>query len=347
MSSEITDIRKKKEFSGVTFSKFKKSEAKKELLNMIKNNLIESACYWSGEFICAGHYLDLWEIIIKVMGNNIHLGNPKLPLYINKRLNEFRDIIQSYNENELEMRNNKRIRNIFCEIICILSLSQKKTTFDIQKINESQYNITNLKSHLTAPSVNYGRAAFTSNDPNELFIAANELAWNIRNKNSYKAFFWIEWIIGFEDMCKKKKTILKCKNRNVPVPDKNRSDVIFLVWDIILQECKKHIDKSDIITSLLNIFCVRYTDSVRKKRRFLIYFAISVLCEPVNLNTQIISKSNIVKSALNNIDKIYLEIKKNECSPKTAYLFQNIKDKSKNLKKIQGMDTFTNIIIRN
>ena len=93
MSIDINDVRTIKQFKNGTFSNYKKSDVKKELVKSIYNHKIEESCYWISEFICSGQFIDIWEIILLIMSKYIYLANPKLPLYINMRYQNFRDII--------------------------------------------------------------------------------------------------------------------------------------------------------------------------------------------------------------------------------------------------------------
>ena len=127
----------------------KKTEVKKQLLNSLFSGCLEEACYWSAEFICAGHFVELWEIILHFIGKNIHLGNPKLPIYLQSRYEVFKDIVMNgYLDNELRMRNSDKIRKLFAEIIAILCQSRKKHPFSKVKFDNADFNMANLSEKL-------------------------------------------------------------------------------------------------------------------------------------------------------------------------------------------------------
>ena len=352
---EINDQRKTKDFKGITFSNFKKSEAKKQLINSIRANKVEEACYWSAEYICAGHFLELWEIIFFVMGKHIHLGNPKLPTYINLRLDLFKDILNNgYIDNEIKMRNNIKIRELFAEIMCVLCYSRKKNSFDVPKIEKCEYNVINISHRLNADTVHYGRKTFRKEDPQELFLAINELSWSIdkKNVNISNAIYWIEWILGFESLSKKeKKVTYQCQNRNMPVSTSNQKDIIWMIWDVILGEAhKRGTGIKSIVQSLLNLFCLKYSQGIKRKRKFLIYFSLSLLCEHINNNIKIANNIQSTKNIIDRINTIYKQIKKNEITPKTDYLFNNSLNAGNLEKTISKLDKFSNLnnlIIRN
>ena len=350
----INDVRD--DFKNITFSNYQKSKAKQELLKSIYENKIENANHWSAELICAGHFLDLWEIILLYMSKYIHTGNPKLPLYLKMRFDNFISILNTgYSAKVLLARNNDKLRKIFSEIICILCFSTKKHNFQNIKLNkEEEFDVTNISSKFKAPNVNYIEAIFKDDDPKELFIPINELIYNLSIKNIIETCFWYEWIIEYENRCKKKKKKCACEGR-IYAPNGFQNDIIWIIWDVLFyysnpannNYIQKYSKKNQaiihkIINSLYDLFVIKYNSSCKRKRKFVIYFAFSLLIDNIDLDIVITKETEKINAIIEKIDVIYLNIKKNEISPNTDYLFKNVK-KSNIEKTIEKMEIINNL----
>jgi len=354
MENKINDKRGQKDFKGITFSKFKKSLAKKELLKNLVQEKVEQICYWMAEYICAGHFSELWDIIFFFMSKHIHLGNPNLPIYINMRFNNFKEIIKNgYTNNEIASRNNDKIRKLFAEIASVLCFSIKKNSFDSIKVNKEDFDITNITSRLCAKNITNVQGIFLKGDPTELFIAFNEFAHNISEKNAniLQAWYWIEWIIEYEKICfSKKKKCAAVRREKIPVENKHQMDIIWIIWEILLNEASKR-NKLLLrnIKSLLHLFCISYHSTVKRKRKFILYHAANLLIEKVNFNIPLFSKKDMIEIITKNVNVIYKQIKQNEMQPNTSYLFNNsftTNNFDKSIEKINKMDKL-NYIPRN
>ena len=232
--------------------------------------------------------------------------------------------------------------------MCVLCDAKRKHSFDNIKIKKEDFDMTQMTDRFKAPSRQYAEQIFLKEDPKELFIAINELAYNISedSKNIINACYWIEWIMEFETVCKQKREKIRCERRCfIPVDSKSQMDIIWIVWDLFINEASK---RSKIITkiiqSMLSLFTLKYTSGCQKKRKYILYFAVSLLCENICIDEEIIRKTqvDIVNNIIKKIDSVYKQIKKNEISPGTEYLFKDVKASNleKTIEKLEKMNSF-------
>jgi hypothetical protein len=350
-NSDINDIRSSAQFKGVTFSGFKKTEVRAQLIENLKKGKVEPACYWAAELVCAGQYIDLWEILLFFMGKHIHLGNPKMAIYLQMRYQIFRNIIsQGFYTTELQLRNHPSIRKLFAELICNSAMSNKKPSFETIKINRvEEFDITQLHEKLTATSTDFVKSIFKKDDPKELLIAMNEFAYNISAgvKNMNNACYWVEWMIEFDGLCKSKREPPKCEARNYSVENKFRRDIIWLVWDTLHHYADERGDLflQKLMGALTDLFCIKYTSASAKKRKYLLYFAVALLTEPVPTNIEMFANKAVLETVLEKINSIYKQIKKNEHSPNTEYLFSGIESENRFETMVQKIEMMNSMDI--
>ena len=344
----INDLRDVSHFKGLTFSKCSKVEVRKTLLLTISKGKIEPACYWTAELICAGHFNDVWETILLYLGKYVHLGNPKLTIYLETRYSYFQSILENGNYTTLlQLRNNENIRKMFAEIICLLCQSKTKHGFEAIKISHVEdFDLNLMRERLQAPSCSYIEPFFLPKDPIKYFIAINEFVYCISTtKEMMTACYWIEWVIEFEVHTKKKGEHHFCERRS---SDKIESiyerDVIWIIWDAIIhygKEKDKFIQRT--LSSLNKLFCIKYSTSSCKKRKYLLYFSVGLLIENVDTKTELQSDRNVLKTVISQINHVYRQIKMNEVSPNMEHLFLNIDNENKSntensIKKLGMMD---------
>ena len=355
MNSDINDIRCEKDFKGMTFSGFKLTEVKNILLNSLEGCKIEESCYWSAELVCSGHIKYFIDIVIYYYAKFIHTANPKMANYLDMRIHSIIEIMISYASLELSARNNKKMRKLVCEIVATLCNAKKRYIIADVKIPISSYDLSAIRDKMKAPNVNYLQSVFDQEeDPKEIFIPINELCFQLSKDggDTATACYWVEWVIEWEKRCRKKHIKISCCRRSWTsklIQTQHQKDIIWVLWDCVLSEISTREVPllTRICNSLLYLYSVRYSNSVYSKRKYLLYSAITLLHLPTTvLNEPLFTEptKEIVEIVTNKIDEIYKQIKSNEQSPNTDYLFSGLNKRNNLEKSLKQIDLVNSLL---
>jgi hypothetical protein len=307
MNIEFNDNRLSFRFT--TFSNFKKSQVLKKLEDSLYYQNIDDALFCTGELLCSGFILEIWNLYIYYICKYIHIDNPKLSIFINNKFNEFKTITQKVNS-DLELRELKEIWTLLFSITIVLCESNKSTILNQMRFG-FDFNTNEVFSNLKAPDVTYIQSYFKQGDPKEMFIPLNELLYHLKvTKNNKEIYYWIYWIIEYDIVMTKKKKQLKCVHRDFMKT--KICNIIWMLWEILLSFNENEIIKR-IIVSYFELFSIKYTPSTNKKKDYIIFVCIMFITnQKIDYTKKIIENSNIFHSLDENIEKIYNLIKKNE-----------------------------------
>lgn len=299
------------QFTKSSFSKYKKKYIIDELITAIYYNRKEDALFYTGEMLCSLYILDLWYIYIAFYCKYIHIHNIKIPIYLEQKFNEFRNISNKLND-DFELRNNKKIRILFFTLTLLYC--------EIDKVNEIShiplaFNIETIHSNLKADNIDYIKPFFKKNDPKEIYFLFNELVYHIDvTKHKIDIFYWIDMIIDFDLFYIKKKNQIYIENRDFyNENEKKGKNIVWLLWEILLyySESKDKLIKKTI-HSLFELFKIRYSHVSNKKFKSIFYLVIILILENSNLDTKLIENTSIFKDLEEQIHKVFSLLKKKE-----------------------------------
>ena len=159
------------------------------------------------------------------------------------------------------------------------------------------------------------------------------------------ACYWIEWILNFESLVKRENKKYCAERRTVEVENKYQTDIVWILWDCLCYEAQtRNSSMLTLVKNLRNLFSLKYKPGFKKKRKFLIYYAVNLLTESINNQIPMIENTAQIENIVKKINKNYKQIKKNEITPKTDYLFNNSMTNNnleKTVKKLDKLNALT------
>ena len=190
------------------------------------------------------------------------------------------------------IRNNQDVRDLVCEAAATVALCRKTKLPSLPKIKpEHDFQHLTIQENLKSPSANHGRHLALKDDPIEIYIPLNELAYCLRpeSRDVTRALYWAAWLIKYSSQFKKQNKVeLLCNARpNSYVDDKFSHHIIWLLWDTVMDAAKNSPQAGILepyIEALFKLHCLRWNPSVLKNRICFLINAIVYICESTTLD---------------------------------------------------------------
>lgn len=320
-------------FTTHTYSKFQKSKVIKQLSLAIVEGDVQTANFWTAELICSGLCVEWWNVIIESFAKSIHTANVKITTYLAIRHRHFLARLAEESQtstNLLWVCNDKALIQTIAEITTIVTTSRKSPSCVKLSVPRSDLSPEQMQARFSAPSCEFAVDVIEDDDPVELFVPLNELAYTL-TIDIQSAVYWFEWLLLYEHICKTNGEKLVCHSRiELGVPSKYSKDVVWSVWAVILAESKRSCTSviTRLIEDCLKLYLIDFSPTTMRSRRFLVYFAIKLIRQAssiiISMDVPLFEDKQIIDLMSETAPQLYLQIKSNQLTTTTTTTAQKI-----------------------
>lgn len=266
----IRDKRDSKQFKQKTFSGYKKSDVRQALCKSLDSKNVESSCNWLLECLLSGYIRETWEYICLYYCQFVHVNNPELLRYIHQKHKLVQQMCHGLSMDQcIELRNNQTLLQCMISTIVCMIQTSINVKYSLPKIKREDFQLANLQMKLHSQMNILPDNIVRFNEPPELKLVMNEIYYHLQSKlNAFdKISYWIYWILEWERINRKNKIAWNLQMRQVDVPDRYKSDVIWILWDTVQTYVNKQTKqlKQDF-QILYTMYCDQFDRSKRKKR---------------------------------------------------------------------------------
>lgn len=318
-SSKINDKRKIVDFKTVTFCGALKTQVLTALGKSIAEEKLEASNFWAFQLLLSGCVSTLFDKLINISAKQVNISNPRLPTFLLNKKKKLGKILQIHNSKEyhLVLRNNQDLRHLLVELVSAITLSRKRKLESLPKLKQSDFSIQQFKTKLESNNNNDIKHILKENDPSEIRIAANELLYQLSNRNLNKALYWLSWILEWEKIHIKKYKIFKVSSRNYEgIDNKFSNNIIWLVWDIInfVKKASFDIPLEGLkeLDSLWNLYKLDFNLGSRSRKLIYIIWSIKMLISYVDWDLKLIEREFLYFHSLANVNLMIQKLKPNE-----------------------------------
>ena len=285
------DTRTYYDFKDRTFSGYLKSEVVKECKKKIIDCRPETAIFLAFELMACGETRQVFSIIDWIYTKKIGILNPNFPYRYLRRFKQYilirKTLLESNGEvnkkgkrsdvekmTDISLRNSVSIRNHIAELITICCDSRKQTIKSVIKCKTEEFQSNVVRQRTKTQDQDFVSRFIRPGDSPEVRMSVNEIAWAIQQKNMEHYRFWVSWIFQWEALLIKNGIKLNCAPRNHIYDTIDAKDLVWLIWEIILDYANKMEDK--IYRNVSALFTLyKYEWMTTKKRCSINYMMIA------------------------------------------------------------------------